>query len=109
MRRFLQISAIALLGLTNPAGAGEAQHRLDLMPGDIEAVEFDAETVRIKLAPDAKTDLEQLTSQNRGELLVITVDGLAATESQINTAVDSGIVVIVDPSDELRAELMHLP
>jgi len=93
------------LVLSGAASAGDMTHRLDLGAADIESVVFEESTAWLKLTPGAAASLHEITGANQGDWLQISVDGIDAMIVRIFSPVDSGVVQVSRPSDELRARL----
>lgn len=109
MRNFIGAAlAWAAIVSSGPVLADDATHQLNLQPSDIEAVVFEQDSAWLKLTPSAGDALRNVTAHNQGSWLKISVDGIEAMTIRIFSAVDSGVVEVSRPSDELSSMLKQI-
>lgn len=111
MRRFSFVAVLLVSILpfwARPGWADESTARLDLKQPDIHAVVVEEHAAWLKLTPDATAKLAELTRIHQGQLLVVTIDGIPALRSRIFAPVDSGVLQIDAPSQELRLRLKKM-
>ncbi len=87
---------------------GESAVFLELSREDIQDIAIRNGTVWIKLNPEAKSALRQVTEKNFGRMLHVSYAGLTAVEMPIYARVDSGVIQISDASPELLSALRAL-
>lgn len=102
--KLLTFFLIALISISSQA----EELSYNLAPKDIRDVLIEENQVTIFLSEEAKLELSNITKNNIGERLKQSVLGELVFSATIQTAINSGVIVITDPSLNLLAQLSDI-
>ena len=75
---------------------------------DFQAVTEQDGSIWLQLNPAAAVRLQQVTENSYGKRLEVDIEGLPVLSAYVNTAIDSGVIEVPNPSPGVRRRLKSL-